>query len=67
MGELVSWYWFAVRWTVRDTWKGLPGPVWVKLIICLAGIAALLMPGQADDIMLVLIIGWVKRRKAKHV
>ena len=66
MSEIIAWYWFVIRWTVRDMWRGLPGPLWVKLLICLLVIVAQVVPGQLDDIALILVIGYIKKHRKVH-
>jgi hypothetical protein len=57
-----SWPAFLVRYYLRETWRGLPGPWPVKLAllgVCLA------IPGPQDEILLIALTAWCRARQAK--
>jgi hypothetical protein len=62
--DIAAWWWTVVRMSARQGWDALPGPWPVKAgLIALLAVAQI-VPGQVDDIALVLVIGYVKRRTA---
>jgi hypothetical protein len=60
-----NWYVVALWLTVRRFWANLPGPWYVKVIILLAFIACLAIPGPADEIALAALIAWWGRRQSR--
>jgi hypothetical protein len=53
----VAWLWWWAKDMMRDLWRQIPGPVWVKVIVMAVFVIALAFPGQADEIV---IIGLIK-------
>jgi hypothetical protein len=63
MDEL--WVWVMVAWDawIVETWRGLPGPNWVKVLliaVCLA------IPGPQDELLLLAITAACRARKARQ-
>jgi hypothetical protein len=58
--ELAGWWalslWFLARLALAELWRTIPGPRWVKVIVMAVFIACLIMPGQADEIVLIALI-----------
>lgn len=59
---IVGFYWAVVRFEVRETWRALPGPWWVKLLII--GVCAAI-PGCLDEIALVAALKLCRSRRAR--
>jgi hypothetical protein len=68
--DLTAWYgtwaWWWLREVARDTWNGLPGPLWVKLALCALLLACLAIPGPVDEIIVVCLIKAVGRRSRRR-
>lgn len=56
-----TWLWLWARDCVRDIWRDLPGPVWLKVIIMTTLFVAFIIPGQIDEIIVLLIIKFIIR------
>jgi hypothetical protein len=59
-----AWPVFVVRFYLLETWRGLPGPWPVKLLliaVCLA------IPGPQDEILLLLVTQALRVRRARRV
>jgi hypothetical protein len=59
--ELRDWWWPWLRTSARDGWEWLPGPWPVKLLLIVLLTAGQLIPGEADEALLLLAIAGVKR------
>jgi hypothetical protein len=59
---LASWYAYAVRYELRETWDELPGPWYVKVLLILACLA---IPGYLDEVALVALVKFARSRKAR--
>lgn len=57
-----SWYWYVARQAALDLWRGLPGPWYVKVLLI---IATQLIPGPQDELALIAIVAWSRRRAAR--
>lgn len=73
MSEAMSEVWWLGRWyglwtwdAIRQTYRDMPGPWWVKLVIV---IICLAIPGPQDELLLVLASrafrAWRKRQAGK--
>jgi hypothetical protein len=60
--DIAAWWWTVVRMSARQGWDALPGPWPVKVALVLLLIAGQAIPGELDELLLILAIGWVKRR-----
>lgn len=60
-----NWYVVALWATVRQFWASLPGPWYVKILICLLFLACLAIPGPFDEIALAALISWWSRRQSR--
>lgn len=61
----LTWLWWWAKDLVRDQWNAIPGPRWVKIIVITIIIAALIVPGQIDEIIIIALvrfISWLIRR-----
>lgn len=61
MSEILSWWAYVLRHEAREFWRSLPGPWWCKaalVAVCLA------IPGELDEIILVSVLGWLRKRRA---
>lgn len=63
MTDLASWYWYVIKATARDWWDQLPGP-WPAKVALIAVCAAI--PGQFDELLVLAVLAWVRRRKASQ-
>jgi len=61
-GDVASWWWCVARMSARSGWDALPGPWPVKVALIVLLAAGQLIPGEADELVLLLLIGYVKRR-----
>ena len=62
MSGVVSWWAFVLRYEARELWRSLPGPWWCKALliaVCLA------IPGPADELILVGLVGALRKRRAR--
>jgi hypothetical protein len=59
--DVIAWWWLVLRVTTRDLWDTLPGPWPVKITLIVLTQA---IPGQLDDIALLALLAWLRRRKA---
>jgi hypothetical protein len=62
VSDLAAWWWCVVRMSARAGWDALPGPWPVKIALILLLAAGQLIPGELDEVLLLLAIGYVKRR-----
>ena len=60
--DVASWWWCVARMSARSGWDALPGPWPVKVALVLLLIAGQLVPGELDELLLIFLIGYVKRR-----
>ena len=61
--DLAAWWWHVAKVTALDYWESLPGPWPVKVLliaVCLA------IPGQVDELILLAVVAWFRRRQAKQ-
>ena len=57
------WPVYVARYYARRAWDDLPGPWWVKVLliaVCLA------IPGQLDEVALIAVTAYCRRRRALH-
>lgn len=64
MSSALSWYWFVIKWEVRELWRALPGPWYVKASLL---IITQLIPGPQDEILLLLVLAVLQKRREKRV
>jgi hypothetical protein len=66
----ITWLCWWVKDVIRDQWGAIPGPQWVKIIVMTLIVAALVFPGQADEIILIGTvrgISWlIRHRRSDH-
>ena len=62
MTGVASWWAYVIRYEAREGWRALPGPWPVKILLIALLAAGQLIPGELDELLLLLAIGWVKRR-----
>lgn len=64
-----SWPVFLARYYTRDLWRAMPGPMPVKLALFILLLALIglcqLVPGQFDDVLVVLAVNWLRNRSQK--
>jgi hypothetical protein len=60
--DIASWWLYVVRYEARELWTALPGPWWAKVLLILATQA---IPGPQDEILLMLVVGAMRRRRAR--
>ncbi len=61
--DIPSWYALWLRKAVKDTYNGLPGPWWCKvllIVICLA------IPGPQDEILLIAVTAIYRAYRARR-
>jgi hypothetical protein len=64
IGQIASWYAYALRQEALETWRALPGPWYVRLAlvaVCLA------IPGFLDELALVALVKFARARRAKRM
>jgi hypothetical protein len=59
-----NWYVVALAVTVRKFWDDLPGNTPVKILIMVAFLLCLAIPGPFDEIALAALIAWWRKRKS---
>jgi len=59
---VASWWAYVIKYQAREGWRALPGPWPVKILLIALLAAGQLIPGELDELLLLLAIGWVKRR-----
>ncbi len=57
------WPVFLIRYQVRETYRALPGPRWVKVSIL---VACLLFPGPWDELILLAVVSALGARRARR-
>jgi hypothetical protein len=62
LGELCLWLRLAYLFWVVDTWRALPGPVWVRVALL---VACLAIPGPQDELLLIAVTAALRARKAR--
>ena len=62
MRDLAAWWVFVLRYEARELWRALPGPWWVKVLLIVATQA---IPGPQDELVLLAVVAWCRRRKAR--
>ena len=62
MTGVASWWAYVIKYQAREGWRALPGPWPVKILLIALLAAGQLIPGELDELLLLLAIGWVKRR-----
>ena len=60
--DIARWWLHVLRVSVVDGWRWLPGPWWVKVALLVLLAAGQLIPGELDEWVALLVIGYVKRR-----
>jgi hypothetical protein len=61
--EVAGWWVYVLRYELRELWRALPGPWWVKVLliaVCLA------IPGPQDEIALALAVAALRKRQARR-
>ena len=61
MTAVAGWWAYVLRYEAREVWRALPGPWWVRVLLVAVCVA---IPGPADEIALVAVAGWLRRRKS---
>lgn len=61
--DLWSWYAYAVRVMLLDTWRALPGPWPVKAALV---VTCLMIPGCFDEIALLAVVKVCRARQARR-
>ena len=61
--ELVSWWWYVIRYECRETWQSMPGP-WPVKVVTLAVLLA--VPGQLDEVIFFAVLGALRKRQARR-
>ena len=56
------WPVFVAWFYLRETWRGIPGPLWFKVLVFAAVVAE---PGPYGEIAVVAFANWNGRRKAR--
>lgn len=56
----VAWLWWWAKDMIRELWRQIPGPVWVKVIVMTVFVVALIFPGQADEIVIIGLIRFAR-------
>jgi hypothetical protein len=62
-GYLVSWYVYVVWYELRETWRALPGPWYVKVLLTAICLAIPFDPW--DEIVLLAIVKFARMRKVR--
>jgi hypothetical protein len=62
VADVAGWWWYVAKATARGLWDGLPGPWPVKVLLVVACTA---IPGALDEIALLALVAWARRRKAR--
>jgi hypothetical protein len=62
MSAVISWWAYVLKYEAREMWRALPGPWWVKILIIVVLQA---IPGELDEIALLLALGWLRKRRAR--
>jgi hypothetical protein len=57
-----GWYRYVLTFYARELWRSLPGPWYVKIALI---IACQLIPGPGDEIALIALAAWARRRKSR--
>lgn len=60
---ILGWYSFVLAYYARETWRALPGPWYVKVLLI---VICSLIPGPADEIALIAVTAYARRR-ASHL
>jgi hypothetical protein len=61
---VISWWAYVLKHEAREMWRALPGPWWCKVLLIIVTQA---IPGPQDEIALLLICGWLRKRRARKV
>jgi hypothetical protein len=59
-----SWYRYVLVFFARELWRSLPGPWYVKIALI---IVCQLIPGPGDEIALIALTVWARRRRAREM
>ena len=59
----LAWIAWSVREFFRDLWRGIPGPLPVKIAVMALLCACLLVPGPLDELVVILALRWMARRR----
>ena len=63
MTALVSWWAYVLRYEIREMWRALPGPWWVKVLLIAVMLA---IPGQLDEFLFLAVLGAFRKRQARR-
>lgn len=51
-----AWLLWSAQQFLKELWLSIPGPLWVKLIICAILLACLAIPGPFDEMFIIALI-----------
>lgn len=60
---MAQWYAFVVWFLVRQIWRDLPGPWWVKVLIL---VVTQLIPGPQDELLLLAVLAVVRKYRTRQ-
>ena len=64
MREVIDWWAYVLKYEAREFWRALPGPWWCKVLLL---VILQLIPGELDEILLLVVLGWLRKRRASKV
>jgi hypothetical protein len=63
VSAVAAWWVFVLRYEARELWRALPGPWWVKVALIVVTQA---IPGPQDEILLLAVVAYCRKRKARR-
>ena len=63
MTAVASWWAYVVRYEARETWRAMPGP-WPVKVLLLAVLLA--VPGQLDELVFLAALSAFRKRRARR-
>jgi hypothetical protein len=60
-----GWLWWSARTAVRELWDGIPGPLWVKILVMCVLAVTLVTPGP-DELIIVFALRLAAKRGRKR-
>jgi len=63
VGEVISWWLFVLRYEIREIWRALPGPWWVKVPLMILAVAE---PGPFGEMAILGIAAMFRALKARR-
>ena len=60
---VASWWAFVLRYEARETWRSLPGPWPVKIILAVVVVAE---PGPFGEMLLAALVAYFRKRRARQ-